>query len=85
MISIAPGSSPLATTARHGVARLLQRAVAGEHGVETLGARQQLQRDFQRDAEEPFVAGEESATVRADLLAARRRQIPRLRRWRARP
>ena len=56
---------------RHGVARLLQRAVAGEHGVKTFGARQQLQRDLQRDAEQALVAGEQPAPVRPDVFAAR--------------
>ena len=56
---------------RDGVPGLLQRAIAGEHGVEALRPGQQLQRDLQRDAEEPFVAVEEAAPVGADVLAAR--------------
>ena len=55
----------------HGIAGLFQRAIAGEHGVKALRPRQQLQRDFQRDAEQPFVAGEKPAPVRSDRFAAR--------------
>ena len=53
------------------IAGLLQRAIAGQHRVKTFRPRQQLQRDFQRDAEQPFVAGEQSAPIRPHVLAAR--------------
>ena len=71
MISIAPGSSPLAMTARHRIARLLQGAIAGEHRVKTFRPRKQLQRDLERDAEQALVAREQPAPVRADRFAAR--------------
>ena len=54
-----------------GVPGLFERAIAGEDGVEALGPGQQLQGDLQRDAEETFVAIEQAAPVRADVLAAR--------------
>ena len=53
------------------IARLLERAVAGEDGVETLRARQELDGDFEGDAEKPLVAVEESAPVGADVFTAR--------------
>ena len=54
-----------------GVARLFERTVTRQHGVEAFGSWEQLQGDLQRDAEEALVAIEQAAPVRADILAAK--------------
>jgi hypothetical protein len=53
-----------------GITGLLERAVAGQDGVEAFGLWEQLQRDLQRDAEETLAPAVKPTPVGADDLPA---------------
>ncbi len=61
---------PAGDDGRNGITGLFERAVAGQDGVKTFGPRQKLEGDFDGDAEEAFVAGEEATPVRSGVFAA---------------
>ena len=82
MISIAPGSSPAAITRVTASPARLQRG-RRPAACDNLGARQQPQRDLERDAEQPFRADEQAGQVGPDLLQAVAAQLHDARRRRS--